>query len=174
MLPKQHNLYQRDPTNFQKEDFILDLLDINWNETLQLNNNDPNLSFDQFYKKVNSVIDNHLPLKKLSKRELKSIKSRDKIFNKYINSKNHNKDQLHNEFKRYRNLIVKLTRQSRKNYYQSYFNDNFKNIRKTWDGIKSIINISNMRSMSPSSLNVDNKMNTNPVDIANCFNDYFS
>ena len=128
------------------------MLDINWNETLQLNNNDPNLSFDQFYKKVNSVIDNHLPLKKLSKRELKqqfkpwirtgirkSIKTRDKVFNKYINSKNHNKDQLYNEFKRYRNLIVKLTRQSRKNYYQSYFNDNyFKNIRKTWDGIKSI------------------------------------
>ena len=30
-----------------------------------------------------------------------------------------------------------------------------------------------MKSMSPSSLNV-NKINTNPVDIANCFNDYFS
>ena len=28
--------------------------------------------------------------------------------------------------------------------------------------------------MSPSSLNVNNKINTNPVDIANCFNDYFS
>ena len=31
-----------------------------------------------------------------------------------------------------------------------------------------------MKSMSPSSLNVSNKINTNPVDIANCFNDYFS
>ena len=53
-------------------------------------------------------------------------------------------------------------------------NNNFKNVKKTWDGIKSIINISNMKSMSPSSLNIDNKLNTNPVDIANCFNDYFS
>ena len=31
-----------------------------------------------------------------------------------------------------------------------------------------------MKSMSPSSLNVNNKKNTNPADIANCFNDYFS
>ena len=31
-----------------------------------------------------------------------------------------------------------------------------------------------MKSMSPSGLNVNNKINTNPVDIANCFNDYFS
>ena len=54
-------------------------------------------------------------------------------------------------------------------YISCYFKVNYNNIRKTWDGIKSIINISNMKSMSPSSLNVNNK-----VDNANCFNDYFS
>ena len=59
-------------------------------------------------------------------------------------------------------------------YISCYFKVNYNNIRKTWDGIKSIINISNMKSMSPSSLNVNNKINTNPVDNANCFNDYFS
>ena len=187
LLPKHHNLFKRDPTNFKKEDFILDLLEIDWNTTLQTNKNDPDFSFNQFYEKINCIIDNHLPLKKVSKKELKqqfkpwittgirkSIKVRDKLFNKYINSKNHNKEQIHNEYKRYRNLIVSLTRLSQKKYYQSYFNDNYNNIRKTWDGIKSIINISNMKSMSLSSLNVNNKINTNPVDIANCFNDYFS
>ena len=187
LLPKHHNLFKRDSTNFKKEDFILDLLDIDWNTTLQTNKNDPNFSFNQFYEKINCIIDNHLPLKKVSKKELKqqfkpwittgirkSIKVRDKLFNKYINSKNHNKELIHNEYKRYRNLIVSLTRLSEKKYYQSYFKDNYNNIRKTWDGIKSIINISNMKSMSPNSLNVNNKINTNPVDIANCFNDYFS
>ena len=187
LLPKHHNLFKRDSTNFKKEDFILDLLDIDWNTTLQTNKNDPDFSFNQFYEKINCIIDNHLPLKKVSKKELKqqfkpwittgirkSIKVRDKLFNKYINSKNHNKELIHNEYKRYRNLIVSLTRLSEKKYYQSYFKDNYNNIRKTWDGIKSIINISNMKSMSPSSLNVNNKINTNPVDIANCFNDYFS
>ena len=187
LLPKHHNLFKRDSTNFKKEDFILDLLDIDWNTTLQTNKNDPDFSFNQFYEKINCIIDNHLPLKKVSKKELKqqfkpwittgirkSIKVRDKLFNKYINSKNHNKELIHNEYKRYRNLIVSLTRLSEKKHYQSYFKDNYNNIRKTWDGIKSIINISNMKSMSPNSLNVNNKINTNPVDIANCFNDYFS
>ena len=36
------------------------------------------------------------------------------------------------------------------------------------------MSISNKKSMSPSSLNVNNKLNNDPVDIANCFNDYFS
>ena len=187
LLPKHHNIFKRDSTNFKKEYFILDLLQIDWNTTLQTNKNDPDFSFNQFYEKINCIVDNHLPLKKVSKKELKqqfkpwittgirkSIKIRDKLFNKYINSKNYNKELIHNEYKRYRNLIVSLTRLSQKNYYQSYFKDNYNNIRKTWDGIKSIINISNMKSMSPSSLNVNNKINTNPADIANCFNDYFS
>ena len=111
----------RDSTNFKKEDFILDLLDIDWNTTLKTNKNDPDFSSNQFYEKINCIIDNHLPLKKVSKKELKqqfkpwittgirkSIKVWDKLFNKYINSKNHN------EYKRYRNLIVSLTRLSEK------------------------------------------------------------
>ena len=131
LLPKQHNLYKRDTTNFKKDDFILDLLEIDWIETLQLNKNDPNFSFDQFYENVNNIIDMHLPLKKVSKKELKqqfkpwitagirkSIKIRDQLFKKFITSKNHNKEIIQNEYKRYRNLIVKLTRISQKNHYQ--------------------------------------------------------
>ena len=131
LLPKQHNLFKRDSTNFKKEDFILDLLDIDWNTTLQTNKNDPDFSFNQFYENINCIIDNHLPLKKVSKKELKqqfkpwittgirkAIKVWDKLFNKYINSKSHNKELIHNEYKRYRNLIVSLTRLSEKNYYQ--------------------------------------------------------
>ena len=70
-LPKHHNLFKRDSTNFKKEDFILDLLDIDWNTTLQTNKNYPDFSFNQFYEKINCIIDNHLPLKKVSKKELK-------------------------------------------------------------------------------------------------------
>ena len=65
------NLFKRDSTNFKKEDFILDLLDIDWNTTLQTNKNDPDFSFNQFYEKINCIIDNHLPPKKASKKELK-------------------------------------------------------------------------------------------------------
>ena len=57
--------------NFNKDEFILDLLEVDWDQTLQTNNDDPNFSFENFYQKVNGIIDNHLPLKKISKKELK-------------------------------------------------------------------------------------------------------
>ena len=43
-------------------------------------------------------------------------------------------------YKYYRNLICKLTRISRKQYYHKYFNDNLFNMRKTWEGINSLLN----------------------------------
>ena len=187
LLPKKHNLFKRDMSNFNKDDFILDLLEIDWNHTLQINNNDTNFSFNNFYQKVNGIIDNHLPLKKITKKELKqqfkpwitrgiikAIKTRDQLFKKYINCKNENKDLIHNEYKRHRNRIVDLIRTSKKEYYQSYFSDNLNNMKKTWNGIKSLISISNNKSASPTSLNINNKLNTDPVDIANSFNDFFS
>ena len=51
-------------------------------------------------------------------------KSMDKLFNKYINSKNHNKELIHNEYKRYRNLIVNLTRLSEKNIINHKYQKN--------------------------------------------------
>lgn len=81
---------------------------------------------------------------------------------------------LHNNYKQYRNLIVDLIRKSKKQHYQKYFIENSNNIRKTWDGIKTIISISKMKSTVPTSLKINNKINNNPVDIANCFNNYFS
>ena len=48
-IPKQHNFYKRDRTNFkEKEHFMLfmeDFINIDWPKTLQLDNHDANLSF---------------------------------------------------------------------------------------------------------------------------------
>ena len=60
LLPKKHNLFKSDMKNFNKEDFILDLLEVDWDQTLQINNNDPNFSFENFYQKVNGIIDTYL------------------------------------------------------------------------------------------------------------------
>ena len=43
-IPKKHNIYTRDTKNFDRENFILDYLNINWNATLEPNKKDPNLS----------------------------------------------------------------------------------------------------------------------------------
>ena len=48
-LPKKHDFYKRDMRNFKQDEFILDILDINWAETIQVENNDANYLFDRFY-----------------------------------------------------------------------------------------------------------------------------
>ena len=69
LLPKHHNLFKRDSTNFKKEDFILDLLDIGIQlfkliKMIQISH------LTSSMKKINCIIDNHLPLKKSLKNNL--------------------------------------------------------------------------------------------------------
>ena len=44
-LPKKNNVYVRNTKNFDRENFLLDFLDINWDEILDANRNDVNYSF---------------------------------------------------------------------------------------------------------------------------------
>ena len=138
--------------------------------------------------KLNEIIDNYAPLIKLSKKEIKqlskpwitigirnSISRRDKLLRKFIKCKDlGRKNELHQEYKILRNEIVSLIRTSKNNHYRNFFSDNSKDIRKTWKGIKSIINIHNIKSGQPSSMTINKEQNSNPLDIANGFNNYFS
>ena len=72
--PKKHkkqNIYKRDTKHFNREHFILDLLEIDWHLILEIEKNDPNISFNSFEHKLNSIIDEYMPLRKLTKKELK-------------------------------------------------------------------------------------------------------
>ena len=59
-------------------------------------------------------------------------------------------------------------------HYQKYFTEHAKDIRKTWTGIKNIINFRTMTKGQPTSMMIDNKLITNPTNIAEGFNNYFS
>ena len=50
MLKKQA-LYKRNTKNFDRENFLLDYLNINWNEVLEIDKNDTNHSAGSFMKK---------------------------------------------------------------------------------------------------------------------------
>ena len=74
-IPKRHNLYKRDRSNFKdKEDFMLfreDFINIDWPEILQLEKQDPNLYFNILHDSTETLLDKYLPLKKLSKTDHK-------------------------------------------------------------------------------------------------------
>lgn len=63
-------IYEREYTNFNKSALLEKVSSINWDIGLQ-QNDDVNKIFDCFYSKISDVIDNHVPLKKLTRNEVK-------------------------------------------------------------------------------------------------------
>ena len=62
---------------------------------------------------------------------------------------------------------------SKKDYFAKYFSDYSNNIKKTWQGIREIINIKNPTAPKIAQLNVNGRILDNPKDISEKVNDYF-
>ena len=169
----------RDYSAFNAKSFINDLQNINWNNISKLT--DANQSFSWFYKCVNNIINKHAPLRSISNRKQKFL-SKPWLtagLRKSIRVKNalfYTSDW--DKYKFYRNKITSLTRLSKANYYQSFFDLNIRNMRQTWKGINELIgsykkknkhNPTNFIRPNP------NEVPTNdPKEISNILNKYFA
>ena len=106
---------------------------------------------------------------------LTSIKRRDTLLKKFIACpEGDRKNLLHSQYKILRNRIVALLKLSKKNHYQEYFTKNSADIKKTWKGIKSVINIKAASESLPSSMIIYNNSESDPNKIAEGFNSFFS
>ena len=184
---KKQSIFRQDWSHFDQENFILEYFNLDWNLIFKHNNFDPDLCFNNFDSKMKDLLDRHIPTVKITKRQLKtklkpwitsgilkSISRRDFFFRKFINCKNpENKNKLHKTFKTYRNMIVSLTRRSKSNYYTNYFNSHCNNMQKIWAGIRSLIS-SKLTQSKPISLNIGESVISDPNQIADCFNDFFT
>ena len=188
-LPKKHNLYTRKTKNFDKTNFILDYLGIDWDNTLELNKNDTDHSMEIFMEKINTLLDKYMPLHKVTQKEYKrrfkpwisdqiltKIDAKNKKFKKYMECKNSiTKAILRNEFRIMKNELLTETRQSKKAYYNKYFTENKDNLQKTWKGIKEVINIKSKNYSCPTCITDEIKTTiTDPLKIANSFNKYYT
>ena len=186
--PIKHNILRRNLKNINPQKILNDFSITNWDEIMNIEMGDVNFSCESFFSEFNNLLDNHVPLKKISnkvfKRQFKpwitkairvSIKKRNKLKSKFIRAKDSNiKKLLENKFKFYRNSIVTLTRQSKKNHFNTFFQTNNKNLRETLKGIKSLINIHNKKTSLPTSISHGNTLITDPSEISNTFNDFFT
>ena len=131
--PEKNDIYFHNWSKFDQENFILDYLDTDWGHEFRAPGPiDPNTCFDIFYSKIQQLLSKHLPTGKLTKRQLKtqqkpwitsailkSISKRDFYFRKFSKAKDPMvKSEWHELFKRYRNTIVTLCRQSKSNFYR--------------------------------------------------------
>ena len=94
------NYFERDWSNFNQENFILDYFSVNWKNVINLQRNDVNHSLQNFFDSVNDLLKIHAPYKKVKKYKLKfkekpwinsglqkSISIKNSTFQKYINTK---------------------------------------------------------------------------------------
>ena len=174
--------YTHDYSTFSGSDLLQDFEEIEWESVFK--ENGTSHDFDSFYNITNSIIDNHIPLKKLSKREAKfrskpwithgirkSIKTKNKLFKQYITK---NSQSIHSQYKVYRNKLKHVLNVSKKLYYKQYFCNNVNNIKAMWRGIKQIINTKGRKMSFPSTLEVNGNCLVDTKSIANAFNEYFT
>ena len=81
---------------------------------------------------------------------------------------------IEQQFKTYKNNLLKLTRASKFNHYNNYFQENRLNLFKTWEGIRDIINITKKSKNNINSIQVNGRDITDPAIIANEFNNHFT
>ena len=105
---------------------------------------------------------------------LKSMCVRDDLCNRRNKEKDPDiKSQFTVLFKRYRNTIVTLLRRSKQNYYSTYFLQNQSNVKKTWDGIRNLINVSKKKNYTPTKIIYKGEEKVSNNDISESLNDFF-
>ena len=68
---RKNNIFEHDWSKFNHEEFILDYLSVNWPHTLELQNNNIDASFQNFFDSMSNIVDKHAPFKKITKCKLK-------------------------------------------------------------------------------------------------------
>ena len=185
-ISKYHNIYTRDFDKLDKENFFLDLLDLNLDEISD--NPNANDAYNLMIVVTNEVIDRYIPARKITNKEykrrykpwitlaiLKSTGRKNKLYKKYIKCKNTvTRNQIYQLYKTLKNQITQIIKLNKKNHFTRYFTANNNNLRKLWDGIKELINIKPKNKGSINCIFVNGKTVTAPKGIANNFNLYFT
>ena len=71
-------------------------------------------------------------------------------------------------------MLATLLKRSKHTYFLSFFRNYINDLKNTWKGIERIISLKDSLSTVPSTIIEDNISLTNPKDIADAFNNYFS
>ena len=184
--PRESNSY-RDWRSWNKFSFVEQFKNTRWRDILRIDSNDVDYSFEKFFEKLSKMIETHVPLKNLSKKQLKrvskpwitkdikrSISNRDNLLKRYLRTKGERRSVLFNQYKLSRNHIVDLIRQSKSNYYRNFFDNNLKSSKIIWSGINSLISSKSKKKKSNVSLDVDGHLTSDKKLIAESFNEYFT
>ena len=179
---QKNKLYFRDFSHFDKELYLRDIQDHDWNAVFEESSNLNEITLNTI-QAINTIVDKHVPKKQVSanKRKqlnkpwitggiLKSIKIKQKMYKSHFLSNNANKIE---QYKTYSNKLNRIKNHSKKSYYCKHFEKCKSNLKATWKLIGTLIKRKTKGQTCPSRIVRNNKTYTSKSDIAEQFNQHF-
>ena len=185
-ISKNHKskILKRDYKNFDESSFINDVSKTDFDPDGLLGLSSLDSRYEHFQGKILDAIQNHAPLKPLTKKQhkqrkkpwitngiLKSISIKNKFYKKFLKSKD---PYWYQQYKFYRDTLNHLIRRSKRNHYKSYFETFKNNSKKIWKGINELLNKSNKTASSEIIIKNNGVLVNDQKQVANRFNEYFT
>ena len=134
--------------NFNQDHFLNDLCQ-QFNENLTPDDNNSNAYFPNFRNLFSQTIDEHATRRPITRREqfskrkpwitnglLTSVKTKVRLLKRFVKFKT---SESYNEYKRYRNLLNRVVKQTKIRYYHLAINDSRGNSGEFWKVIRKLI-----------------------------------
>ena len=84
------------------------------------------------------------------------------------------KSSIRSSYNSYRNRIITLLRISKKQYFSNYFEEHNTNIKKTWEAIRNLINVSKKSSTKINKIIHNDQHITDNKGIADTINNFYT
>ena len=180
-------LRKRNMKLFKYEDFLQDLSLAFDRSVIENEHTNIHVAFKSFVDTLHNTLDKHAPLRNLTRREkklrrkpwitqpiLEIIKVKNELYALKIKSPENKSIQA--QYKNCRNKLTHLKEISKKKYYQEMIVNNMHNSSKIWKTINDIVRYkrNQINNLPTFFVNDDNSVLKDPIDISNCFNNYFS
>ena len=173
-------MYGRDWSKYDQIKFREEVSNYQW----QYDSEDPNILMSDFYSKIGGSSDKHVKVKKLSPREMKlklnpwitqeirkMLAIRDRLFAR--KKREPNNVTVEQAYKLARNRVSRKIQNSKKMHEEAYFAEHESDIKKTWEGLRKLVNVKKSVSFSIAQLNVNGKIIDEPARIAEKLNNFF-
>ena len=139
-------------------------------------------SFSTLSANYSHLLDKYFPSVRMSRKEFKSkphitkgikisIKTKNKLFKKYLNNPT---DINEAAWKRFRNKTNEVIKRAEAEYYKSLLNEHKDSSKNLWSTFGKILNSKKIKHNKISSLVMNGTTQTNPNKIAESFNQFFS
>ena len=173
-------MYGRDWSKYDVDKFREEISNHQW----QYDSDDPSVLMSNFYSKLGGSSDQHVKVKKLSPREMKlklnpwitpEIKNmlnlRDRLFAR--TKREPNNERVKQVYKTARNRVSRKIHKSKKDHEEAYFAEHQSDIKKTWEGLRKLVNVKKTVKFSISQLNIKGNIVDDPAMIAEKLNNFF-